>query len=258
MVKRVLGEPPVMLAESKQRVVGSSDRLNSVKLRQKYIFFSTVLAVIIAFTSLWISGSLSSLINSNSPQTVQPIPPVKVLTRADSNPILHQEHGDDRSTIPKAISPPSTVTADWGDHNSKNDTSSFLVPWPGSTFIIRYVASGQVMTLLDGSIVLTRPGGRGSSHWACVENKGWLGFRNVGSGKFLGHDHRGRLRCVAAQHQKWEYFSARIRPDGGCVLLMTHWEELWHVGIMVENGMEKLAKIGDRVGDGAVWEFVRV
>lgn len=79
-----------------------------------------------------------------------------------------------------------------------------------------------MITLLDGQIMLTQADGRGSIYWECVETKGWLGFRNIVSGGFLGHDIEGTLRCSAEQHQGWEYFCARARPEGGFVLLMTH------------------------------------
>jgi hypothetical protein len=49
-----------------------------------------------------------------------------------------------------------------------------------------------------------------------------------------------------------------MRPEGGYVLLMTHWERLWHVGSEVEQGVEKLAKVGDGGSGGIVWEFVKV
>ena len=49
-----------------------------------------------------------------------------------------------------------------------------------------------------------------------------------------------------------------MRPEGGYVLLMTHFERLWHVGIKVEQGVEKLAKSGNGGSDGIVWEFVKV
>lgn len=178
------------------------------------------------------------------------------LNWVDSKPI---PDGDD-STIDTAITPPDTVAADLLDDHDRfggAEPNSSLVPWPGSTFIIRSVSSGHVLTLRDGQIALTQPGGRGSIHWACVETKGWLGFRNVVSGKFLGHDSKGRLYCSAERHQGWEYFCVRMRPPGGCVLLMTHYERLWHVGIKVEQGVEKLAKIGDGGSGGIVWEFVK-
>jgi hypothetical protein len=56
----------------------------------------------------------------------------------------------------------------------------------------------------------------------------------------------------------WENFCARRRPEGDYVLLMTHFERLWHVRINLEQGAEKLVKIGDGGSDGIVWEFVKV
>ncbi|KAF2094063.1 hypothetical protein NA57DRAFT_47193 [Rhizodiscina lignyota] len=137
-------------------------------------------------------------------------------------------------------------------------SSSSSVPWPGSTFIIRSISSWQVITLLDGQVVLAPPSSSGSTHWECVETKGWLGFRSPISGKFLGHDTRGKLCCSAERHQGWENFCVRATPEGGYVLLMTHFERLRHVGIKIEQGVEKLAKIGDGASDGIVWEFIRV
>ena len=49
-----------------------------------------------------------------------------------------------------------------------------------------------------------------------------------------------------------------MRREGGCILLMTHYDRLWHVGIKVEEGVEKLAKIGDGASDEMVWEFAKV
>lgn len=184
-----------------------------------------------------------------------------VLNPVDHNPILSH---DDDSTTYTAATPPETVAADLlddGDPLWDAEPDSSLVPWPGSTFTIRSVSSGRVLTLLDGQIELIQPpllGGRGSIHWACVETKGWLGFRNIVSGKFLGHDSKGRLCCSAEQHRGWEYFCVRMRPEGGCVLLMTHWDGLWHVGIKKDQGVEKLAKIENGASNAIVWEFDKV
>ena len=171
---------------------------------------------------------------------------------------------DDNSTIYTAATPltPSTTVADdfLNDYDSINGakSSSSSVPWPGSTFIIRSVSSGHVITLLDGKIELSPPGGHSSIRWVCIETKGWLGFRNPVSGKFLGHDKHGRLSCFADRHQQWERFCVRLRPEGGYVLFMTHHERLWPVGMKVEEGVEKLAKIGDGVSNGMIWEFIKV
>src|ERR1700712_4541908 len=102
------------------------------------------------------------------------------------------------------MTPPETVTSevindkDYLD-NVKSNSSS--VPWSGHIYIIRSAITGQVLTLLEGNLVMAKPGGRGSIHWACVEKNGWLGFRNPVSGKFLGHDQVGNLRCIVDQQK---------------------------------------------------------
>ncbi|KAL8725440.1 MAG: hypothetical protein Q9181_006417 [Wetmoreana brouardii] len=167
----------------------------------------------------------------------------------------------DDFTIYTPTTAPDTVTAEsLNDYNPIGGAgpSYSLVPWPGSTFIIRSVSSGHVITLLEGEITLTQPGGRGSIYWICEETKGWLGFRNTVSGMLLGHDAKGMLCCSAKRHQSWEYFCVRMKPEGGCVLLMTHYSGLWHVGFKEEQGEKKLAKIGEGGSDGIVWEFAKV
>lgn len=229
----------------------------------KMIVIMTLLAVIVALSSLLISQLINVGTNITvSPEATQPKNPVPIFKEADSTSLLHQ-HDDAASSssasIYAAFTPPSTVADDFRDNQTnKNAVIPLSFPWPGPTFIIRSVSSGQVITLRDGQIMLTQPGGRGSSHWRCVENKGWLGFQNIVSGKFLGHDIYGKVRCESDFHQGWEYFSIRMMPDRGCVLLMTNWERLWPVGIVVEDDVEKLAKVGDGGVDVLVWEFIRV
>jgi hypothetical protein len=178
-----------------------------------------------------------------------------VLNRLDPKPISEP----DNSTVYTSATTPESVAADLvDDHDHTEDARpSSSVPWPDSTFIIRSVSSGHVITLYGGQVMLAPPSGRGSIHWKCVETKGWLGFRDSASNRFLGHDMSGRLRCSAEQHNGWENFCVRMTPAGGYVLLMTHFERLWHVGIMVEQGVGKLAKIGDK-RSAIIWEFVKV
>lgn len=171
---------------------------------------------------------------------------------------------DDDSTINTAVTPPETTAGDLlADEDPLGDSiSSTSVPWPGSTFIIRSVLTGRLLTLLDGQVVLAPPGGRGSIHWKCVEEKGWLGFRNTISGRFLGHNKNGRLCCVADRQQGWENFCVRMTPDENYVLLMTHFERLWKVGLKVEgNGAgEKLVKMNavDAEKGKVEWDFIKV
>jgi len=105
---------------------------------------------------------------------------------------------------------------------------------------------------------MARPGGRGSIHWSCEETKGWLGFRSPISGKYLGHNKQGRFSCFAKGHYEWEYFSPRMSPDGGYVLLMTHWERLWYVEVVEQDGVRKPAKTDRGMQYATIWEFIKV
>lgn len=91
-----------------------------------------------------------------------------------------------------------------------------------------------------------------------METKGWRAFRNSTSGRFLGHNIKGRLVCDSGRHLGWENLCITMTPEGYFVLLMTHWERLWYVGSVAENGVEKLAKIGERSSDAIVWDFIKV
>ena len=178
-----------------------------------------------------------------------------VLEQVDPKPFLN-----DCSTVNTAITPPATVATilsdDYDLPSGANPSSS--IPWPGSTFIVRSVSCGLVLTLLAGRVVLAPPGDRGNIHWECVERKGWLGFRNPVSGKFLGHNLFGFLECGAEKHDGWENFCVRITPNGGYVLLMTDWGNLQQVGTKMDWGVEKLGKVVYGSSDGIVWEFIKV
>ncbi|KFY29347.1 hypothetical protein V493_02396 [Pseudogymnoascus sp. VKM F-4281 (FW-2241)] len=99
------------------------------------------------------------------------------------DPIPTPDPDDNFTDSIAAATPPETLAA---DTLTDSETSFSSIPWPGSTFIIRSVSSGRVITLLNGDVELSAPGGRGSIHWACVETNGWLGFQNLASGEFLG------------------------------------------------------------------------
>ncbi|KAK2630260.1 hypothetical protein QTJ16_001080 [Diplocarpon rosae] len=183
----------------------------------------------------------------------------RALSSMSLNMVEPSPEFDDSTVNGGVVTPPETVI-DLPESNcppaAVKDSSS--VPWPGSTFIIRSASSGQVLTLDEGQLKLASPGGRGSIYWACVQGKGWLGFRNTVSGRYLGHCVEGRLRCAAGKQQGWENFCVRLTPEGGYVLLMTHHERLWYVGSIQHQGREKLAKVSERIQDAIVWEFVKV
>ena len=138
--------------------------------------------------------------------------------------------------------------------------SGLVCPEPGTTYTIRSVSCGKVITLLEGKIELTEPNEFGCSHWACEDNDGWIGFRNRVSGGFLGNDTSGRVCCTSKVHGKTERLCTRMTPNEGCILLMLHEDGLHHVGSISTDGVEalfinrawyyKVNKLG--------WEFTQV
>ena len=175
-----------------------------------------------------------------------------------SSPIDYDPKIDDtdNSTIFTANTPPDTILGDFPDHNKSSGCPS--VPWPGSTFVIRSISSGQVITLNKGEVELGPESERalGSSiHWACEEKRNWLGFMNVASGCFLGHQ-GNRMFCNVKIHNEWENFCVRHTPEGGYILLVTRDKKLWKVGTEVVDGVEKLVRI-EGEDEGTIWEFLK-
>jgi len=152
-----------------------------------------------------------------------------------------------------------TTTADNVTRDLMEDPSSpDWVVSDGSTVIIRSVSCGNVLTLLNGHVVLAPFGGHGSSLWACVETKGWFGFRNCVSNKFICHGSDGRLKCSAEQHDSWRHFTITPVPNQGYIMQMLDWWTLRPVVIDAENGLQKLGRTGDKLSEGVVWKFLEV
>jgi hypothetical protein len=110
-------------------------------------------------------------------------------------------------------------------------------------------------------MILDKPGGLGTYRWECVEKKGWLGFQDPVSAKYLGYDSEGWIRCAADAHNDWEYICPRKRPEGGYVLLVLVRKELVPLGVhrqKTEKGWEQRIKIKDRNASAIVWDFSEV
>ncbi|KAF3937800.1 hypothetical protein ABW19_dt0205833 [Dactylella cylindrospora] len=130
------------------------------------------------------------------------------------------------------------------------------IPWPGKTYIIQDRKSGNVITLMEGSISLEAPTSKGvevgGQQWECIMKEGWLGFKNPVSGRFLGHDSRGYLQADAVEQHSWEEFCVRQHPEGGYVLFLRHYDGLEHIGL----SWGRLAKVGDSSSE-LLWDFVK-
>jgi hypothetical protein len=53
-------------------------------------------------------------------------------------------------------------------------------------------------------------------------------------------------------------FQVRHHPQGGYVMLMDHWWSARPIGIQIQNGVERLAKVDVVPLSGLVWEFAIV
>lgn len=64
----------------------------------------------------------------------------------------------DASTINGgAFTPPETLADIFEDQDPLKGPKS-SIPWPGNSYIIRSAISGQVLTLIDGQVILASPG----------------------------------------------------------------------------------------------------
>lgn len=166
-------------------------------------------------------------------------------------------------TATATINATATITATATMTNTAAVTAQpSAPPTPGNVYVIhsvscRQIWSGTAITHLDNEVLLTTPSDR-SSHWLVVEKNGWLGFMNAQSGRYLGHDGFGKLRCSAREHKGWETF--HFQPGGrqGQVLLMPHWDRLVPVGAPLHDGKAGLRMLVDGIAGGLVWEFVKV
>ena len=141
------------------------------------------------------------------------------------------------------------------------------VPWPGKKFLIKHEETNQIVSVVDGNVQLgsIEDCHRGG-HWLCVERDGWLGFRNTVSGTYLGHNNHSGIRAEAKQHERWEFFCVRQRPDKGYSLLCTWNWKMLSLQLKDKTGQEARHQyrgrhswdtcltLGD--GEGPVWTFL--
>ena len=153
--------------------------------------------------------------------------------------------------------PPGSPSGD-RDHSNLTETGKLQA---GNTYVIRSVSCGRQLTLLNGDVVLNQPASLGSVYWTCVESDGWLGFRNVASGKHLRHGGGGPgLHCSNHQHDKWERIQIRPHRDfnRGFTLLMEYFGGLKPVGIRMGQEVEILERLYEPGASGLSWIFLEV
>ncbi|KAI0533611.1 hypothetical protein GGR58DRAFT_100853 [Xylaria digitata] len=133
------------------------------------------------------------------------------------------------------------------------------VPEAGGIYLIRDLDPGRAITLDDGRLTLKLDvGTRGGWQWRCEERAdGWIGFRDVIHGKYLGRDNKGGFYVRADKMDSWEWFVLRPREAGGYNLLVKNWSRLVAMAIVEGGTLPKLVEAGT-TQKAARWEFVKV
>lgn len=136
------------------------------------------------------------------------------------------------------------------------------IPCPGKTLILTDVKFEYALSLYDGELKFVELeavgiSGKGGCYlWHCVEDNGWLGFRNAASGTYMGHDGNTELCAAVKYHHPYERFCLR-QVEGGYVLLILYGQKLTKIGLDGEWGKAKLPVLTTQ-GDPMIWQFIEV
>jgi len=174
---------------------------------------------------------------------------------------LEKAVDEDGSTVDSDFTPPPSVT------ESDMVETTQLQPRPdpdtppvqGNTYIVKSATTDEVIALVGGEIRLQRPEEVGAFEWLCIGAEGgYIGFKNIISGKLLGRDRSWRLACYADGHNMWEWFHPRHRSGQGYVLFMIDFWEKRPVAVVEYGGRRCPAMIKCGDGNELVWQFIKV
>ncbi|KAL7957899.1 hypothetical protein V8C34DRAFT_324795 [Trichoderma compactum] len=126
-------------------------------------------------------------------------------------------------------------------------------PIPGKSFMIQTRNKPNlILALKYGKLVwLDGPIPSGGHIWRCVEKDGWLGFRNMASGTYLGHNKEGKIVATQKEHQDRERFTERRKENGGYMLSVLQETALLGVAISEDGKSLVLQK-----GEGEALDFI--
>ncbi|KAK3994473.1 hypothetical protein QBC44DRAFT_322732 [Cladorrhinum sp. PSN332] len=169
---------------------------------------------------------------------------------------------DDKSTLERPWTQARRHKKEPKNSSSEDMRYKGSVPSPDKVFTITDADFNHALTLLNGELKFVQYNPEnlekaGCWLWHCAEKNGWLGFRNVASGTYLGHDGNGGLRAVQKHHKNWEQFCVRHDvQERGYVLLMGLWDKLARIGI-TGSGEEAKCRMSMDV-EPMIWKFVEV
>ncbi len=111
----------------------------------------------------------------------------------------------DSSCLPTPSSTSHGTILDMSSHDIPQSSPKSSAPWPNSTYIIRSVSTGKVITFRRGKIILAPLNGHSAIRWECFEQKGFIGFRDPASYMNLGVDKNGELACSTDKSLEWPF-----------------------------------------------------
>ncbi|KAJ2989681.1 hypothetical protein NUW58_g3349 [Xylaria curta] len=140
------------------------------------------------------------------------------------------------------------------------DSSLTSVPEPGRIYMIREKTSGEILTHANGvPTVLLGAGTRGGWQWKCEEHPdGYLGFRDVVSGRYLGRGNKEVYVVEAKKLDARESFVLRPRDPEGYNLCAKDGHKLKPMGITARSGIETRLIDALNYKEAARWVFIKV
>ncbi|QYT06273.1 hypothetical protein H0G86_013131 [Trichoderma simmonsii] len=132
------------------------------------------------------------------------------------NPIKQEEQSHDDSDKEEESEPPEDDLV----KAKQSATPPENHPIPGKSCMIQTRNSPNlILALKYGKLVwLDRPIPSGGHIWGCVEKNGWLGFRNMASGTYLGSNKEGEIVATQKEHKEQQRFTERRKENGGYML----------------------------------------
>lgn len=126
-------------------------------------------------------------------------------------------------------------------------------PIPGKSGIIATRTKPNLILVLKyGKLVwLDGPIPSGGHIWRCVEKDGWLGFRNMASGTYLGYNKEGKIVATQKEHKEQQFFTDRRKENGGYMLSVR--QEAALVGVAFSEDGKSLVL---QKGEGEPLDFI--
>ncbi|KAJ5246821.1 hypothetical protein N7468_001804 [Penicillium chermesinum] len=169
----------------------------------------------------------------------------------------------------KTFTPPDSNTSPSELFLSRSPIQSHIssvgqVPYKGQSYTIRDPQTNLFLGVEYGELKMVSWGinsGR-EMFWHCDEHEDrYLGFRNLASGTYMGHDGHGKFVAVSRTHHDPAgcFFWPRQCPiTGGQILFVKrqHYFWVWHEPVKTDH--DTALVVTDRGGEGTPLEFTRL